>query len=188
MNEYLLIISDLFLPLLQLLVIQKCMNAFLGFGNKGFAGYIGWTAYYIFLVASNLGIISSSSFLLLGNIMLVFIISSVTKRKKLKQRCIFSLAICTIWMLVEVSMGVIKLEVSYIKKMLQICICNSCMTKYRKDATGKYLTTKPNSRNHGIGLTSVEQAISHYHGEALITETGDKFTVTVIMYANDREK
>lgn len=434
MNEYLLIISDLFLPLLQLLIIQKCMTAFLGSGNKGFAGYIGWTVYYIFLVISNLGIIFSSSFLLLGNIMLVFIISSVTKRKRVKQRCIFSFAICTIWMLVEVIIGVIlgalgiemsilqnvgsfvskmcmllfsaiikryldkkqfseisvrsfltillipvssiylmhqiyliaakyeeynrfsiitsillllvnyvifevydwmsrdaelksqnrlyqqqldlcnnqaeereslyleirrirhdmknhltglfgmihagesdaaeayiqkmlddgigdrigevsrsgnividslinhkyelaqknqiqfdanvfvpsslpfqsghlviilgnllenaleacgklpsgqryiKLEVSYVKKMLQICICNSCLPKHRKDATGKYLTTKKNNREHGIGLTSVEQAVSCYHGEAMITETGNKFTVTVVMYANDGEK
>lgn len=434
MNEYLLIISDLFLPMLQILIIQKCMTAFLGSGNKGFAGYIGWTVYYIFLVTSNLGIISSSSFLLLGNIMLVFIISSVTKRKRVKQRWIFSFAICTIWMLVEVIIGVIlgalgiemsilqnvgsfvskmcmllfsaiikryldkkqfseisvrsfltillipvssiylmhqiyliaakyeeynrfsiitsillllvnyvifevydwmsrdaelrsqnrlyqqqldlcnnqaeereslyleirrirhdmknhltglfgmihagesdaaeayiqkmlddgigdrigevsrsgnividslinhkyalaqknqiqfdanvfvpsslpfqsghlviilgnllenaleacgklphgqryiKLEVSYVKKMLQICICNSCLPKHRKDATGKYLTTKKNNREHGIGLTSVEQAVSCYHGEAMITETGNKFTVTVVMYANDGEK
>ena len=107
MNEYISIISNLFLPLLQLLIVQKYMTAFLGSGNKCLAGYISWSLYYIFLFFSTLSTVLSPFVLLLGNIMFVFTISSITKRKKIKQRCIFSLLICTIWMLVEVIIAII---------------------------------------------------------------------------------
>ncbi|RAZ94941.1 ATP-binding protein, partial [Klebsiella oxytoca] len=40
--------------------------------------------------------------LLVGNVLLIFMISSATRKRSVKQRCIFSLLICTVWMLVEV--------------------------------------------------------------------------------------
>lgn len=144
MNEYLSIISDLFLPLLQLLIIQKFMTAFLGVGHKRFAGYIGWILYYIFLTITSLSTILSSAFLLLGNIVFVFIISSITKRKKLKQRCIFALLICTIWMLVEVVsvvvLQVLGIELSILQDVGSF-VSKMCMLLFSA-VIGRYLDKK----------------------------------------------
>ncbi len=40
--------------------------------------------------------------LITGNIILVFLISTVTARKSIKLRCMFTILICSVWMLVEV--------------------------------------------------------------------------------------
>lgn len=79
----------------------------------------------------------------------------------------------------------IKLEISYVKKMLQICICNSCLKERRRDSKGKYMTTKPDTLYHGIGLSSVEQAVAYYNGEVVIKDTSGQFQVTVVMYGQE---
>lgn len=82
----------------------------------------------------------------------------------------------------------ISLEISYVKELLQICIRNSYHGIPRKDKSGRYITTKKDTLHHGIGLSSVEQAVSCYHGELAAEETGTEFRVSVVMYAPDREK
>ena len=82
----------------------------------------------------------------------------------------------------------IKLDISYVKEMLQICIRNSYHATHRKDSSGRYLTTKKDTLDHGIGLSSVEQAVSCYHGEMTAEETGNEFRVSVVMYGADGEK
>ena len=69
--------------------------------------------------------------------------------------------------------------------MLQICIRNSCYAFYKKDNKGKYLTTKQNSVNHGIGLSSVEQAVACYHGEMIAEGDKNEFMVSIIMYGDN---
>lgn len=81
----------------------------------------------------------------------------------------------------------IKLDISYVKEMLQICIRNSYHATHRKDSSGRYLTTKKDTLNHGIGLSSVEQAVSCYHGEMTAEGTGNEFRVSVVMYGSDGE-
>lgn len=106
MREWLSLIPELLLLLFHLLIIRKFMTVFLGPGKRSYWGYIGWIAYYIFLV-----FVSHNDFpsavLLSGNILFVFIISSLTKRRKVKQRCVFSLLICAVWMMMEVLVFVI---------------------------------------------------------------------------------
>jgi hypothetical protein len=87
--DYFVFVSNLLLPILQLLIIQKYMNIFLGPGNQKYAGCIGWVVYYVFLVAISTGMHFPSILLLAGNILLVFIISTITRRKSLKSRVIF---------------------------------------------------------------------------------------------------
>ena len=82
----------------------------------------------------------------------------------------------------------IKLDISYVKEMLQICIRNSYHATHRKDSSGRYLTTKKDTLDHGIGLSSVEQAVSCYHGEMTAEGTGNEFRVSVVMYGSDGEK
>lgn len=102
MRGYLSIISGFLLPALQLLIIQRCITTLFGPGNRKPVGIIGWLLYYAFLVTTEFGILFPPQFLLVGNILMVFIISTVTRKKSLKKRCISTLLICTVWMLVEV--------------------------------------------------------------------------------------
>ena len=102
MRGYLSIISGFLLPPLQLLIIQRCITTLFGPGNRKPTGMIGWLLYYAFLVTTGFGILFPLQFLLFGNILMVFMISTVTRKKSLKKRCISTLLICTVWMLVEV--------------------------------------------------------------------------------------
>ena len=102
MRGYLSIISGFLLPPLPLLIIQRCITTLFGPGNRKPTGMIGWLLYYAFLVTTGFGILFPLQFLLFGNILMVFMISTVTRKKSLKKRCISTLLICTVWMLVEV--------------------------------------------------------------------------------------
>lgn len=77
-------------------------NDSFGPGNRKPAGMIGWLLYYAFLVMAGFGILFPPQFLLVGNILMVFMINTVTRKESLKRRCISTLLICTVWMLVEV--------------------------------------------------------------------------------------
>lgn len=102
MRGYLSLISGFLLPVLQLLIIQRCITTLFGPGNRKPVGMIGWLLYYVFLVTTGFGILFPPQFLLVGNILIVFMISTVTRKESLKKRCISTLLICTVWMLVEV--------------------------------------------------------------------------------------
>lgn len=133
MSKYLIVLSELFLALLHLLIIQKYLKTFLGPEKKNLKSYIEWSIYYIFLLISNIGINLPPHLLLLGNVLLIFIISSSTHKKSIMQRCIFSLLICTAWMLVEVIVmmilntvgfydGILKDAGSFISKMCMLLL------------------------------------------------------------------
>ncbi len=143
--DYFVFVSNLLLPILQLLIIQKYMNIFLGPGNQKYAGCIGWVVYYVFLVAISTGMHFPSILLLAGNILLVFIISTITRRKSLKSRFIFTILICTMWMLVEVivlkaleiscaSESVIENAGSFISKMSMLFL-SVLIGRYSKGKT-----------------------------------------------------
>lgn len=102
MKQFLMITSDLFLLFLHLLIMQKCMTAFLGPGKHSYKSVIGWMGYYIFLILTNKVFQVSPLVLTTGNIILVFLISTVTSRKSIKMSCMFAILICSVWMLVEV--------------------------------------------------------------------------------------
>ena len=102
MKGYLSIISAFLLPALQLLIIQRCITILFGPGNRKPTGIICWFLYYALLMATGIGLLFPPQFLLIGNILMVFMVSTVTRKKSLKKRCISTLLICTVWMLVEV--------------------------------------------------------------------------------------
>lgn len=102
MKQVLLMVSDLFLLFLHLLIMQKCMTAFLGPGKRSYKGIIGWIIYYIFQVLTNNVLQVQPLGLITGNILMVFLISTVTARKSIRNRCIFAVLICAVWMLVEI--------------------------------------------------------------------------------------
>lgn len=102
MKEYFSFISIFLLPVLQLLIIQRCITILLGSGNRKPMGMISWLLYYVFLVTTGVEDLFPPQFLLVGNILMMFMISTVTRKKSLKKRCISTLLICTVWMVVEV--------------------------------------------------------------------------------------
>lgn len=102
MKQLLMTVSDLFFLFLHLLIMQKCMTAFLGPGKRSYKNVIVWMGYYIFLIFTNKVFQVSPLMLLTGNIILVFLISTVTSRKSIKTRFMFAILICSVWMLVEV--------------------------------------------------------------------------------------
>lgn len=81
---------------------MTCMTAFLGPGKRSYKNVIVWMGYYIFLIFTNKVFQVSPLMLLTGNIILVFLISTVTSRKSIKTRFMFAILICSVWMLVEV--------------------------------------------------------------------------------------
>ncbi|KAI4446648.1 hypothetical protein C823_001166 [Eubacterium plexicaudatum ASF492] len=119
MTEYLTIISELFLSLLHLLIIRKYMNVFWGSEIRNLKGYIEWGVYYVFLLVSNISSMLPPQLLLAGNVLLIFMISSATRKRSIKQRCIFSLLICTVWMLVEVIVMMTLTFVGFDSRTLQ---------------------------------------------------------------------
>lgn len=133
MNGYLTAIFEFFLPLLHLLIIQKYMNAFWGPEKKTLKGCIEWILYFAFLFINNVGINFPPHILLSGNVLLIFMISSYDYKKSIMQRCIFSLLICTAWMLVEIIVmmilksvgfddGILKDAGSFISKMCMLLL------------------------------------------------------------------
>ncbi|MDE6529299.1 MAG: GHKL domain-containing protein [Lachnospiraceae bacterium] len=119
MTKFLTIIPELLLPLLHLLIIRKYMNVFWGPENRNLKGYIEWGIYYVFLFINNISSVFPPHLLLFGNVLLIFMISSSTRKRSVKQRCIFSLLICTVWMLVEVIVTMILISVGFETRALQ---------------------------------------------------------------------
>ena len=102
MRGYLSLISGFLLPALQLLIIRRCITTLLGLGNRKPVGMVSWLLYYIFLVTTGFGVLFPPQILLIANILMVFMISTITRKRSLKKCCICTLLICAVWMLVEV--------------------------------------------------------------------------------------
>lgn len=119
MNEYLTMLSELLLPLLHLLIIHKFLKVFWGTGKRTLISCIEWSVYYAFLLINNIGIVFPPHLLLLGNVLLIFMISSSIYKKNIMQRCIFSLMICSVWMLVEVIVMIVLETIGFDAEILQ---------------------------------------------------------------------
>ncbi len=113
MTKYWMMIPELLLPLLHLLIIQKYMKVFWEPEKKNLRSYIKWGMYYIFLSINNIGIVFPPHLLLAGNFLLIFLITPSIRKKNVMQRSIFSLLICTAWMLVEVIVMMILKAVGF---------------------------------------------------------------------------
>lgn len=119
MAEYLTIIPKLLLSLLHLLIIRKYMKVFWGPANENLKSCIEWGIYYVFLIINNINSIFPPHLLLFGNVLLIYMISSATRKRSIKQRCIFSLLICAVWMLVEVIVMMILMSMGFDSRTLQ---------------------------------------------------------------------
>lgn len=119
MNGYLTMLSEHLLPLLHLLIIHRFLKVFLGTGKRSLTSCIEWSVYYVFLLINNIVIVFPPHILLIGNELLIFMISSSAHKKNIMQRCIFSLLICSVWMLVEVIVMMILETIGFDSEILQ---------------------------------------------------------------------
>ena len=120
MTQYLAIVPELLLPLLQLLIIQKYMKMFLGTGYNNLKEHIEWGFYYIFLLINNIGNLNiPPNILLFGNVLLIFILSSTTRKTSIRQCCLFSFFMCTVWMLIEVIVMMLLKTIGFDSIILQ---------------------------------------------------------------------
>lgn len=119
MTYFLNIVLKLLLSLLHLLIIRKYMKIFLGVEYRSIRSHIEWCIYYVFLYLGNTSNIFPPHLILIGNILLIFLICSATRKQSVMQRCIFSVLICTIWMLVEVILMMILRTVGFDNLLLQ---------------------------------------------------------------------
>lgn len=81
----------------------------------------------------------------------------------------------------QVSNREITLEMSYDKNLLYIHIVNPYDGKV-KQLNGRYLTTKKDIENHGVGLLSVEEVVQKYQGLLEIHHDEQLFQVNVAIY------
>ncbi len=76
----------------------------------------------------------------------------------------------------------IDLKMRYREGNLVIIIENTFDGKYIKNKDGIFITTKKDKNNHGIGLSSIKNALQKYNGQLNI-ETEDKlFKISIIMF------
>ncbi len=76
----------------------------------------------------------------------------------------------------------INITMEYRKHTLIICVENPYNGELRKDRKGKLLTTKTNSKNHGIGMDSIKNTIKKYNGFLDVNHTENMFTIKVLLY------
>ena len=75
----------------------------------------------------------------------------------------------------------LSLRVQYKKGMLFIETKNSYAHSLNKKGD-HYLTTKENSRDHGIGLQNVRKVVSNYHGSMEIFDEDNIYDVKIMLY------
>ena len=89
---------------------------------------------------------------------------------------------------VEEGKRYITLDASYEKEVLMIAVINPYRGERKKNHSGKYVTTKKDRRSHGLGLSSVEQAVEAYRGQVKVDGRDGVFKVSVVMYGDEGEK
>lgn len=76
----------------------------------------------------------------------------------------------------------IEVSVSQVKGSLSIMVQNPYEGKVTRNGNGQILTSKQDSLNHGIGLSSVQRSVDKYDGELLTDYGNGMFKATVLLY------
>ena len=77
----------------------------------------------------------------------------------------------------------IKLHMIYGFGLLKIDIHNSYDGVVEKKKNGLFATRKSDSKEHGIGLSSIRRAALRYNGDTKVIDTNKDFNVMVILYS-----
>ena len=80
----------------------------------------------------------------------------------------------------------IKIHIKYDKNNLLIFISNSYEGDLIKTKDKKLKSTKADTKNHGIGLSSVQRVAHKYHGTVIIEDSIPKqFRIKVLLYGKE---
>lgn len=77
---------------------------------------------------------------------------------------------------------VVRVEIVYRRGTLLIKITNPYIGKLKKDKHGNFLSTKADTENHGIGLTSVKNVVRKYDGIMNNRVDNHIFIVQILLY------
>ncbi len=81
----------------------------------------------------------------------------------------------------------IRLKMEYNKGRLMIKMCNPFTGSVQYKGS-QILSSKKDTKNHGIGLTSVKNVVKKYDGEMELSHNDGNFEVTILMYLTLQEK
>lgn len=77
----------------------------------------------------------------------------------------------------------IDIKIEFSKGVLYICVKNAYL-KIDIDEKGEFKTTKQDSQNHGLGLSSVSRTAEKYNGTMITELEENMFTTKVLLYSN----
>lgn len=75
----------------------------------------------------------------------------------------------------------IDVRIVYVKNKLKITVKNYYTGKIKKDTGGNFISTKSDTKNHGIGLQSVTRIVEAYGGVMEVRTDHSVFQVDIIM-------
>jgi sensor histidine kinase YesM len=75
----------------------------------------------------------------------------------------------------------LKIEIELDRSVLYITVTNSYCGKIRLQ-DGKIMTTKKDTQNHGIGLSSIENVLKKYNGTIDVDYNSSTFEVNILLY------
>ena len=83
----------------------------------------------------------------------------------------------------------IEFTIAPIKNMLHIYISNTCNGNYEYDSnisnTGKFVSTKKDKKNHGLGLESIKTIVDKYQGQMEVFPDRNSFYVNVLLFIGE---
>ena len=75
----------------------------------------------------------------------------------------------------------IDVRIVYAKNKLKITVKNYYTGKIKKDTGGNFISTKSDTKNHGIGLQSVTRIVEAYGGVMEVLTERSIFQVNILM-------
>lgn len=84
--------------------------------------------------------------------------------------------------------GYIKVRMKYDKNNFLLFVVNNYQNPLKKSKENCFMSTKADAQNHGVGLQSVQRAVSKYQGLLIIDDSiQGEFLAKVVLYGNDKE-
>lgn len=75
-----------------------------------------------------------------------------------------------------------SIDINFDDPNLLIVVTNTFEGKRKKDMSNNYITTKEDSKDHGVGIKSVFRVVQKHNGKVMISEKEGKFIVKVHMF------
>ena len=74
---------------------------------------------------------------------------------------------------------IIEFEIAGYNSQIFISVCNSYNMESSINQKQKFITTKEDKLNHGIGLENVRKTVKKYDGDMRIAQENEKFIVSI---------